>query len=312
MIPSLTIIITYHNNQGFLTALLRSIASNIESEIVKKVIVVDSDSIKPPSLPESFPVPIDVLYNAKGSLTSSLNLGLTNVRTSWACILDCDTEIESSLLWNIVKQASDRNIKVAIPLSVYPNKKQQECFDTLDTVLLGYILSGRFMAYLLKPYYRSKEILSLPSTESFSVSFFWNQCVFVDMSIIEHFHYSESLHVWPCDFELSQRLTRMNQKIMCFPDYRIIHYGEGSGNHDDIVRMKAVLMGQFAYVNLAYPQASLPIHILALILRALRLLLRITFLQTSLKINCDKTLVKIHLKLLYSLVLRNAHKLWPA
>jgi GT2 family glycosyltransferase len=220
------------------------------------------------------------------------------VTTEWACILDCDTEIIDPNFWSIIDCATDNKLPLVIPASLYRNNDLQDCFDQIDTVLLGYIFSKKFLKPFLKSYNNMK-ISMLNSCKPFDVSYFWNQCVFINKTVYTQFRYSELLYVWACDFELSKRLHRSGQRLVCLPNFKIKHYGEGSSKHDSLNRILGVLKGEFTYTSIAYPIIAPILHVLAIAARAGRLMVHMLKLENRQKVNFEKLLFKSHVKLLF-------------
>lgn len=303
----LTVLISYHNNQSFLDKLLESIMLSDIKGWIYEIVVIDSGSDSPPQLPKDSLCTIQSIYNPVGSLTSSLNIGLRYAKTEWICILDCDTEVIDKQFWTIVAKIAQENVSVGIPASLSSNYTAAECFDFIDTVLLGYLFSKRLVSPLLKAYYQKKSEL-LQSSLPFKVPYFWNQCIFLNASIKDRFIYNESLYVWACDFELSSQLARHREQVVCFPEYRIIHHGEGSGSHNSLSRIRGVLEGEYTYINLIYGHCAFIIHLMAIMARLVRLSFRMIFQRNSIKVDIEKLILKTHLSLFRDQFLRRPNE----
>ena len=301
----LTVLVSFHNNQVFLDKLLNSILVSNFQNWIHEIIVIDSGSDSPPRLPLNSNLSIQTIYNPLGSLTTSLNIGLRHAKSEWICILDCDTEIIDRQFWTIIEKIHNQNISIAIPASLSSANTTAECFDFVDTVLLGYLFSKRLISPLLRAYYQKKSRL-LRSTRPFAVSFFWNQCIFLHSRVKNVFVYDETLYVWACDFELSKRLHRHGEKIVCFPEYRIVHHGEGSGSHNSLKRILGVLNGEYTYISIAYGRIAFIIHLAAIVARLVRLFLRMAVQRDSDKLAVEKTVLHSHFSLLNQQYFRGA------
>jgi glycosyltransferase involved in cell wall biosynthesis len=296
---SISVLISFHNNQHFLDNLIQSILESNHQNLVNEIIVIDSASRIPPLLPQICSTPIYSIFNPLGSLTTSLNIGLHKAKSDWICILDCDTEIIEKDFWLIIDYMASNNLPVAVPVSLNSDITTGECFDLINTVSLGYLFSKRVIHPYLKSYYRRKNVLCKKNSH-FQIPFFWNQCVILNSKYKNFFCYNENLHVWSCDFELSIRLRRCNINVYCVPQFKIIHHGEGSGSHDSIERMQGVLRGEFTYVSIVYKKVAFSIHLFSLLIRSLRLLARFFISPFSPKIYHDQVLLKSHIKLVLS------------
>lgn len=267
----ITFITSYRNNSHYIDNLLRSFCSLLHFEkLVAQVLVIDSNSDKPYLLPSSYPVPIRCIVNPKGTLTSSLNVGINECKTPWYAIFDADTEILSPNLLEIINVHSSDSL--ILPVSVFADGSYQECFDDLDTILYSYMLTKLLSSRLLAPYFKNKKS-KLRASLSFRVNRLWNQCIFVNKSLVSDLYYNEDIYVWGCDFELSNRLLRNKIPIVVDPNYRIVHFGAGSeGGHSSIQRQKKVIESEFTYINIVYPLFSIFIHLTSLSIRFLFLL----------------------------------------
>jgi glycosyltransferase involved in cell wall biosynthesis len=297
----LTIVVTYRNNSVYVDNLLLSLR-RLEhfSSFVSEVIIVDSNS-DTPYISSFSDCPLRIILNHQGTLSSSLNIGIEQVSTRWVAIFDADTEICDTHLLNLPRLCP--NSSILLPVSCYPSGEPQDCFDSLDTTLYGYVLTKSLCGKLLGRYTRNKRRLS-NGTSPFKVNYFWNQCVFVNLDKTPNFRYCEKIHVYGCDFELSKRLAKQGIFAECHPSYRVIHYGAGSdGGHTSFKRMLLVLFSEFSYVNEAYPSFSLVFHSLAIAIKLALLLASLTSCPSRAKLPLRVRLLRQHVLLLLRSVL---------
>ena len=259
----ITFITSYRNNGKYIQNLLNSFTKLIGfHELVSEVVIVDSNSSQKFIIPQNYPIPVKYIFNPKGTLTSSLNLGIKETITKWYAIFDADTEVYSINLLKIIQ--TNVGSPILLPSSITPDKRSHQFFDQIDTLLFGYVASRPLTSRLLKFYFNHKK-LKMKSNEPFKVNYLWNQCLFVNKERVPDLHYNEDIYVWGCDFELSKRLMRQNVTVSAVPCYEVIHYGAGSdGGHESPDRQRKVIESEFSYIDICYPRFSYLIHCLSI------------------------------------------------
>jgi GT2 family glycosyltransferase len=262
---SWTAIISFRDNQSYLEALLDSFAKHLPSGSIHEIIVVDSDSQKPPLISDSFPFVVKVLHNPAGSLTTSLNMGLEACKTDWVGIFDADTEITGGDIASLPERALEDGADLVVPRSISEDGSRQDYFDNVDTVTRGYVFTRPLLS-LFHRRYRRKKLITDQSIQPVAIRYFWNQCVFVNLKKIRSsFLYNPRLAVWACDFDLSRRLREANIRMIALPSVAIIHHGGGSGSVFSSRRAMAVTRSEILYVTIHFPRSNSILHVVSLL-----------------------------------------------
>lgn len=215
----LSIIVLNYNSGDYLINCLNSI-KQVENEVAVKTIVIDNASSDGSieKAKEKFPLFEYILNNKNLGFAAGNNIGLRQVETEYALLLNPDTQLEKGVVSFLLKFMDDNPVVGASSCKiVLPNGQvdltAHRAFPTPLASLL-YFFGNNSLYHLT-----DRDFDSIHEVDAITGAFFLTR-----MSILKKLDFfDEDYFLYGEDLDLCYRIKQLGFKIMYIPGVKILH-----------------------------------------------------------------------------------------
>lgn len=223
------IILTW-NSESTICDCLKSISAKcLEANFKYEILLIDNASIDSTKdivhkFQNFLPITMFELCKNKGT-TFSRNIGLRECKGEIICVLDSDTTLINGNLMEIALLLNDLTIGIIAPKLLFADGSIQTSVKRFPSLLSKLLKIPKILFKLKIKNYDFYP--TFPFFQTTDVDTAVSACWFFRRSLLDSVGlFDENIFYSPEDIDFCLRVKKANKRIVYFPDFSIIHYGQ--------------------------------------------------------------------------------------